>query len=614
MMRPVLKFFDGIGTLPHRSSWQWGKRPSVLVFLIGHFFFILRCISPLQYLKSLHRNYRVRHRGLPAITEARRDFHALYTESYFATIFLILIFGYLYSSGYLESAVGLLFVNFHLPIISVNPWIKTISYLLLWAFVVESFTWIAYYLLWRNFSEVRFTLYHPAEYFVIFPLAIVNQVLALALLLGESPFEIMYKMVVGNNLSFRILGLFYFTVALANLRSMLPSTKFKSQMTFNIIGAGDVAANRIVPALLSKMPPQKVQIYTICETDSKLNELKRLDVNVTVCTDQDAIIKSIAQRGGFVIIATPSHAHLSYMCKLHAMGFRYAVEKPVSSVAQEISLLRENISVFQSNLFALSYYGLEKALPVSYLLQGNPHFVRFLEFPDDAKKLSSVEDVLYLFNSLGNLRELRIDLIEDQERSGNRRWTERGNGIAYETFIHPLILARKFLGSVGLKLEDLNCTWTTGSSHDAEIKHSITYLGLHGVAPLGDAQVKVELRAVKYACADVIRRKGVALYQHGRIEFDFDAMNAEITGPEDCRVKIGVKETLKKRYHVQRELMFEFFANGWKDVRYDDFEDQLDVLTWLEKNLPSTHRKYDFQYGLQGPEGEGCDSLKKYLM
>ncbi|HET9832645.1 MAG TPA: hypothetical protein VFP91_13070 [Vicinamibacterales bacterium] len=345
----------------------------------------------------------------------------------------------------------------------------------------------------------------------------------------------------------------------------------------SIVGAGDVVANRLLPALLdshSLPSPADIVVFTIDASDSLLSQLAAAGVDVHV-RDEARIVDEVIARGAPVVIATPSDAHLRYLYAIAPAHIRCAVEKPLTSVATEVDELERRTPDLASTFFALSYYGLEKALPLAFFLNPRREFDPFLEY-DGTTPLDELR------TKLGALRSVRIDLLEGPERSptGVRRaWTEAGGGLAFETLIHPLILARKFARYVHAPWREFLPSIRQGRFAQAAVGGSITFLRLDGALD----GVEVTLTAGKYVQPPSLRRGGVAVFDGGTMRFDFDEMAATITTSAGRCGHLRVRSRYAGKYRVQTALMLQFFAAGWPpgSERFDDLFDQMDVLTWL---------------------------------
>jgi len=594
-------FDETAGTAPP-TVWLWDTRPSLLARIIVRLFYLARCLSPLQHLKQY---YRIRKRRAAAESNAERyknrlDFEARDSEIYFLVALAVIV-----SLGailYLVMPEGSAAIARRGIVFDPTPLrlgVRIVACLVAVILAIESFVWISYYLLWRSFAEPVYTLYHPAEYFVLFPVVLMVQTTALAILLWIPPTGIFLALVdvAEEPAALVALGKYYFVVIIANLLSMFPQTRFKTPVVINIVGAGDVVENRMLPALLEgpgKTSASHIQVFTLGPGDAPSSHIASRGVALHLVGDETAprkaeerIIAKVIASGAPAIIATPSFAHFRYVTALNSKGIRFAVEKPLSTLAQDIKVFRDAGDRFKERMFALSYYGLEKALPLTYLLSANHHYERFLDIDGAgacADHCASVHfDAPLLVSRLGRLKALRIDLVEGPE-TDRRVWTEQqgGEGIAFETMIHPLILLQKFVRHQGLSLGSFQPVVSAGFSVDAHRENSTTFLRYDGKITAPGQSIEVTLTCGKYADAPWRRRAGTAEFERGRLAFSFDDKSCDLILDNGRTTRLWVQERFATRnYAVQMALTRQFFEEGWIDVRFDDFDDQIEVLDWL---------------------------------
>lgn len=625
-------YFRKTGGPPPRTAWLWGATPSILAWTIAHLFFLLRCVSPLQHLKQFARwraqkeATRKTRKGAVEINQQRPNFEARHTELYFL-IYLAVVAAIFFVPTWPMPA--LLHEAGFVPLSpSAARWILVVAKWLAVISLVETLVWISYYLVWRNFAEPGYSLYHPAEYFALLPVILVLQCIDIAILSGEGIGTVILTM--GNardgSGAVSLLGQYYIVVIIANLLSMFPATRFKAPTAINIIGAGDVVANRMAPALLDgvgRLTPAHIQVFTVNGPDDLSRAIETSGIEVIYPNSglpldraEASLIDRIVASGAPTIVASPSESHFRYILELNATGRRFAVEKPISVLRQEIDVFLKTPDIFKDRMFALSYYGLEKALPLTYFLSANYHYQDFLEISgpalqDQASPLLHIE-APRLLRRLGALKDLRVDLIEGLERSptaGRRAWTERDGpeGLAFETMIHPLIIAHKLLACAGSSIDHFAPIIKAGQSSDSVTESAVTYLGFTGTVNSGSEQrIAVQLHCAKYADKRTTRRNGMATFEHGSVSFDFDKKTCAVSLSSKHGAVIAVKEKYRNNYAIQMELVARFFTSGWTDIRYDDFVDQMAVLAWLLKtdlNVPQTV-KYGRDVGFSALKAE----------
>lgn len=633
----IKRYFSETAGEPPPTVWLWGQRPSLLAKAVANLFFFARCLSPLQHYKQIHRIRKRRSQGYNDAERHKRrlDFEAYDTEVYFLValggVSLLAALGWAGASYRFDFGPGLLCRSGHSCNI-LNGVVNDLALLVVKAagflsifvsavLAVEAFFWISYYLLWRSFAEPVYTLYHPAEYFVLFPVVLLVQTVALAVLLSISPVAVFLALVdvAEQPAALAALGKFYFVIIIANLLSMFPQTRFKAPTVVNIIGAGNVVATRMLPALLkgpARMTAEHIQVFDLDAAGAEGQysalracvEKQGVELHMEAGPPhvaEDRVIARIVASGAPAIIATPSSEHFRYVTALNGKGVRFAVEKPLSVLPQEIRAFTEVGPQFRERMFALSYYGIEKALPLTYLLTNNHHYSRFLIFVEASvppKDFAAAvhSDAPALFARLGRLKAVRIDLIEGPENEA-RAWTEEegASGLLFETMIHPLILLQKLLRHQGCELGAFKPVTIGGRSRDTNEGRSITFLRFDGKVEKRscddeiEQSVDVTLTCAKYA--ETKTRKGAARFEKGTLSFDFDQMTCTIAHGDGQTMTLGVHGDFKRNYTVQMELARQFFRDGWIDVRFDDFDDQIEVLNWIRDKNPESTKP--FQYG-----------------
>ncbi|MEU3982469.1 hypothetical protein AB0F77_20635 [Streptomyces sp. NPDC026672] len=427
-----------VSTRPATSSYIWGGRRSPLAFAVFHLFFLMRLLSPLQWLK-----YGVRRRNAakPPTTNQRPDFPAAYTEWYFIAVL---------------AAAGTAYLVRH----TIHPDLPfPLAQLLAavgWLLIAEAVVWMFYYLMLRAFIERYYTIFHPAEYVLMFPLLLAVQVLLLSDLTGRRITALLQAFIgeldagdrFGTTLA--VFGLAYLGVAITVVLSSHPGIDTRTAQTVSVIGAGDVTLNRILPAL--KTLGYRRSSITISSVDDPETANARTvigdDAQLHVASP-DKVLATALREHAPTIIASPTFAHFTQLVALAAAGVPFAVEKPITSSRAERTVLRNEAGKLMTHGFALSYYSLEKALPLTYFLQPLPVHSRFLTASEPG--LLGAAALHALREELGRVRSVRIDLLEGASRSPAsyaRLWTEVPGTLHpfVETTIHPLLLMRHITG------------------------------------------------------------------------------------------------------------------------------------------------------------------------
>ncbi len=607
-MRWLKAFVDEIAGVPPRSLWLWAERSSILTRLIAYIFVILRLLSPLQWWKYIYRkisnaNFSGDH------NQKRANFHAQHTEMYFIFICALIVSIYFFSEALIN----------HFQFNTRN--FELILRIVVILITVESFSWIAYYLFWRNYAEPKFSLYSPTEYLVLFPIVIIIQVFGFSYLDDISPeqtFLSFFDNSGDNPWYFRLLGFFYFVIVIANLRSMAPSTNFKRDNTINIIGCGDAVLNRMLPALLdgpSSIQPTHIKIFSTELDDRKrLKDIKKFKNIEFFCPkgsiddQQDAIVKECISQNSPVIIATPSDSHYFYLTKLAAAGLPVICEKPLVRFTNEIKNVYGNADLYKENLFALSYYSLEKALPLTYFFQLNSAHLPFLKFTGiNELAIGSQQAALAnILDELGRIEEIDLYLHEGTERSPEgttRLWTERPNEHAFETLVHLIILTNKILKSYSISLDDLKLDCVKGSCQEASTSGATTYLRLTnwGSGEISTSDLRspyVSLACGKYMPEHLKKRGGTLKFLNGIIEVDFDKMSIVVKSHD--RPAFTIENRYSKKYWTLASLVNRFLHSGYEGARFDEFNEQIEVLSWMSSYKFEANRGFKYSINFEG--------------
>lgn len=596
--------FGRVAHIPPRGVYRWQGRSSVITWLIAWAFAVGRFLSPLQWWKLVVR--RGRH--------GRPDFHAVDTEFYFLAL-LVFYLGWfaLESSGLVMS-----YAAWSAPE-------KTLLRIVTAVLLFESFIWLSYYCLWRNFMEPNYTLYHPAEYLVLFPVIVAVQILAIARLLSAEVGQVTGWMLGGQaneTYPLGLIGWFYVAILLSNLRGMIPRPNFKRNSNTMVIGAGEVAMERLLPAMRRSMKAGSFHANVVVNSlsDPRLTAVEQ-PFELRLRESTEAILADARVGAGAAIITTPSDKHMVYVRPLVESGLRVVCEKPLSSVRAEIEELNARRAAYRDNVFALSYYVLEKALPLTFFLEGNRAFLKYLsisrtdtagtrEVLDEA----AVDEVQRFRAALGEPRSISIRIIEGLENSptaGSRAWTEAPGGLMFETAIHPLLLmikAQRALApgrwrNAGECLQAFRPRRMCGHSVEAARTDATTFLRMRQAA--AEDTPEIDLMIAKYAPQEERCRGGEIRCARGSLTFDFDkkALTAELAG-QAWALSIAVRPEFSENYDVQTDLALRFIKDGWNSSRFDDFDDQTDALSWMSLRAAQYESGVTFTYGSQGRQSD----------
>lgn len=615
---------------PAISSYRWDERISLVAFTLFHAVTLARLLFPLQWVKFFHRKIF----GTDRYFQKRTNFHSLFTEVYFVAVILIL-----FAIDRLPGSSGA---------ISVKVFFGTY-------FAVESIIWTAYYLFFRHFIERSFTIYHQAEYFLGFSLALAVQMLGVGLATGaqcdsgliersvrglgflfNSTIELppdactqVPKGWISNGLA--LLGISYVVVLLANLRDAFPKTHVKPTTAVGVIGAGDVVSQRLLPALIKPLPrpmgtaqlgrrfepveihPEAVHVFDVDDGIEQPDSIeillefpngrvrsKRIAVKCER-SSQDVVVEVAAARIP-TIIASPPDSHFFYLVTLAMHGIRFAVEKPITVFEPEVRLLDCEGDRLFADGFAMSYYALEKALPLTYLYTMHPLHRNHLDLyvSRGIYKAKAVDTLPWneVVGGLGEPLRIQVLLLEGMARSPktdirSRQWTEDPHlgGLYYETAIHAITVLHKVLGD----LTHFSPVLEALVSQNAVRKDSCSFVQMHvSGSATGSGQPAIDLLVGKYMPEALCARGAVIEYETAAVYADFDSMmlsvrpkGATFAGSDIAGAAIAVRQQYAQvPYAVQASLIRTFFEYGWQGPRFDDYTTQLSVLLWLSRYRP----------------------------
>lgn len=564
-----------VSTRPAASSYIWGGRRSPLAFAVFHLFFLVRLLSPLQWVK-----YSVRRRNTakPPTTNQRPDFPAAYTEWYFIVILVVAGTAYLVRHA----------ANPHPPVLL--AWLLSAVG---WLLITECVVWVMYYLMLRAFVERYYTIFHPAEYVLTFPLLLTIQLLLVSDVTGRGITDLLQAFI-GNpeagdrfGTTLAVFGLAYLGVAITVVLSSHPGIDTRTAQTVSIIGAGDVTLNRILPALKTLGYERSSITISSIEDPETANARAAIgdDAQLHV-TSPDKVLATALREHAPTIIASPTFAHFTQLVALATAGVPFAVEKPIASGRPERTVLRTEGAQLMAHGFALSYYSLEKALPLTYFLQPLPVYSRFLAASEPG--LLGGAALHALREELGQVRSANIDLLEGASRSPasyGRLWTEVPGTLNpfIETTIHPLLLLRHITGAGPIAWT--GCALGRHAPRAAQVRaeygQEIAPTWLEATAHHGT--IELRMRVAKHVPSSLAQRRAVITYANGSVTADFDTrrVDFEVNGQNRGWIAIDTGRDAgryQQNYAVLVSLFMEFAINGWGAVRFDDFERQLDAL------------------------------------
>jgi len=344
---------------------------------------------------------------------------------------------------------------------------------------------------------------------------------------------------------------------------MSPDTKVDHCI---IVGAGNVVAKRLLPALMRATFSDR---YTILH-DGK-NDIQHCEPEFPPVVTRELTTVEIKERLSecqptVVFVATPPDPRAAYCEEALKAGHLVIAEKPLAVIPQGIA--RFQALGNQSNrLFALSYYVLEKALPWTWLLRPKNEWRRHLHFSD----LISGQKASDAFRRMGPLQSLHINICEGAEydaKPGERFWyQDQKNGVWFDMGVHVLMLAM-----------------ISGIDSDALRDISVKKIGIDQfelAATSGDPQFTACFG--KHFPHGQTGRNLTAQFRNGSVFCNFNSASCSLIEENEEPITVSTAyHSMKYRTLVGQVITF-VESDGWKPIsnRCDLFSVQLDALSIL---------------------------------
>ncbi|MDL2266348.1 Gfo/Idh/MocA family oxidoreductase, partial [Parabacteroides sp. OttesenSCG-928-G21] len=369
-MKKIKLLLDSISTRPNKRSWIWEGSVSILSFILLHTIYILRFFSLQQILKKIYRTIKERKNSATIDKASKRvNVPPIFVEIYFI-LFGILLF-ILYRFNYLP----------------------TFSYLITVYFLIESSVWVLYYFVLRRFFEERYAIMHSLEYLLLIPIIIFIQGICVAII-----HHMPLLSAIGNILNpipstpiyLNILNILYVAVVIGVVVSTLPTERVKEagdkKYDISIIGAGEVVTKKLIPVIEKSKRQLIVAVYDIlfCPNNKPKN-IKKDSTQISF-KEMDSNFEKNIFNSKILWISTPSHKHLPYLERYINKDIFLVIEKPLTSLNSEFMITRELLLSKQTPVFCLSYYYLEKALPLVYLFNPISFYEKYLNFSEEKNR------------------------------------------------------------------------------------------------------------------------------------------------------------------------------------------------------------------------------------
>lgn len=544
----LISIADKISTRPNYTSWCWKGYVSPLAYLILHIIYISRLLSLLQISKFIYRFLKKIYFKSFSIDKASKRINvpAYFVEIYFITWCILL---------------------FAIP----KEWVY--SKYLSFYFMGESFFWLLYYFFFRRFFEEHYAIMHTLEYIVVLPLLIITQVRCISIV-----FKLDFLVALStlffpssvSNIYIVVLSVLYTALIFGIFLSNLPIEQVKETGNYRyniaILGNGEIVKKRLKPAIARITPSMNVAIMDIHNEDlpkETVGFAKFSYYPIDENTTKNIIASNI------LWIATPSYVHFKYLTQ-YINDIYIAIEKPlVTSQAELYALKRMRQNGIWKKVFCLSYYYLEKALPLTFLY--NPHFFyeKYLEFSN-----SDREYCLACFEHMGKIQSINLNLYEGEDA---RSWVdvESYGGHMFETFLHLAMITRMVtLSDNDWKTEN----WSIKNSGN----HYMTTIKYIGKTKQGNIQINLNMG--KFVPESELKRDGILTFENGKLLIDFNTqmVTGEFFNSSKENFVIKTKdEFVQSKYSIQLDMVRRCYYDNLQPQLFDGSDLQIETLEWL---------------------------------
>lgn len=539
---------NSISTKPNHTSWRWKGNVSPLAYITLYIIYISRLCSLLQICKYIYRTVKKQYFKVFSVDKASQRINV---PPYFVELYYMIWCAILFCAP---------------NDCKVTVWLSAY-------FMGESLCWLLYYFFFRRFFEEKYAIMHSLEYIVILPLLIVCQARCISII-----FDISFGMALGtlffpsknDNAYIIFLSILYtaliFGIFLSNLPIEQVKEKGNYRYNFSIIGNGHIVQNRLKPAIGKLTPAKIVAVFDVDQYHPKSEVCGYAKLRYFKISEDS--LKNI-HASNILWIATPSYTHIGYLSK-YINSIFIAIEKPLIVNQAELSILQQlRKSGLWNRVFCLSYYYLEKALPLTFLYNPHTFYEKYLDFHD-----SDRVKVLSLFEKLGKVQDIQLTLCEDDDP---REWvdTPLHGGQLFETFIHLAVLTH-MMCRAGDTLE--TDRWTIKN----EGGHHMSYIQCEGHTK--SKETHFDLTMGKFMPKQQLRRGGILRFKSGEAHVDFDSQTvvARIKGEEDETFTISIKEEFRlTKYSVQLDMVRRCYEDYIHPSMVDGVDLQIKALEWL---------------------------------
>ena len=561
-----------IATFPDKHNYNWQGGYSIFSFLVLGITTIFRTMSCLQLCKYLYRNWLSVGKD---IKSKRPNVSPLFQEGYYICWFAFLIFQLIFK------------IN------------NSITCGLNLYFIIESLTWIIYYSVFRRFFEENYSIYHVLEHLPTIIMIIPMQAIAYAEALSvnnqattwKEIFVVLLGQATDDKTFFSFVGFIYSAIVISMILSIFPAESVKrGNPDTLIIGAGDVVKKRLLPAILKReenMPSNKrgiIKIYSL-EKEKIINlndEIKKQwckmghSENEAIHSVFNLIKEKKTSNDNIAWICTPSNLHWLYLTIMQEKADYFVVEKPIASGIEDLNEFKKYIdSDKRKNTFFLSYYLLDKALPITFLSRPSRVYLEYLSgyVRDKGKRIELAkeesEEMIenyyenYLEANSSGVKSFEMKVIEGEDN----RLLPRG-GQLIETFIHHCIIASLFVGFPN--------NWKKQEFiHNSEDK-----IELKAQNEIG---AKIKLLLEKNSNNKAEQSANIE-FENGTIInacFETNEKYALLKNSKREEFIVGVSSNYLDKYDVQCNMVYDCYENKIDLSFVDGLYHQIEVLEWL---------------------------------
>ncbi|MBQ8751539.1 MAG: Gfo/Idh/MocA family oxidoreductase [Clostridia bacterium] len=546
MSRNKKPYVFQVSTKPDISSYKWiNEEWSLLSMTLLWFIWACRFFSMYQHLKAIYRLLVERlGRSNTDNQSGRANIPPMMGEVYYLAWTALFVVAHIFGWDSLLLRGGAIYYLF------------------------ESTVWILYYTIFRRFFEIGYSIYHQLEYLTAIFLIVPTQALCFAKLYGGD-FRNMLAALLGADgeaipFPVKVLGCVLSAIVISMIISTFPLEAIKKRdkrPCMFIIGCGDVVKERVYPVIRSSECASRVEVYDLAAQQSRVDYCQYLASPAAIC----GAIDSRMTNEDVVWIETPSFAHLSYLEHYIDSKVKLIVlEKPIAVDRQELQRVEAMIATDadRDKIFFLSYYVLEKALPLFFLTNNNERYRKYLDVEDE----SLADNWRFL---LGRMEKAEVTIYEGED---NRDWVydRQKGGQLLETFLHNVLIASLLCGRPEHWTE-VACKESVQAGNMWEIS---------ATAKSGNTDIALYLK--KNAPAEELRRTAVFTFSGGRLEADFDAKSLRIYfAALDKYSTIAVKRHFDRKYSVLTDMVSRVVEGECSTFEIDGLFNQIPCINWL---------------------------------